>query len=86
MDLALMFDSWGITSQRQLMIDIVGRHRLDTSSLQRLNRLLHKAYHPDEIPSVLTTHMPAINGSMLELMYKVDNGADYIVELIESVR
>ena len=88
MDIALMYDSWGLTPYISAMLEINARHDTDRgrTSLRILNRLLLKAYHPDEIPGILRDRSPVLGSSILEFLTSVDHGAEYLIEIIESGR
>ena len=83
MDLALMYDSWGITSNRAVMMNITDRHREDTSSLQRLNRILCQIFHSTEIPDILRKHSPLLGTSMLQYLCMTTYAAGYIIRALE---
>ena len=84
MSMALMFESWGISHDMAAMLEITGHHRGNGTALQVLNRYLFKAYHPDEIPTILRQRSPVLGGSILDYLCCVDNGAEYIIEIIDT--
>lgn len=84
MNLALMFEEWGVSHDIPLMLDITGNHKTSKTALQLLNRMLAKAYHPAEIPNILTSYSPVLGSSILDYLSHVQDGAAYIIEIIES--
>lgn len=84
MDIALMFDSWGLSDNIPALLDITANHKTSLTSLRRLDRILVKAYHPDEIPNVVAMFSPILNDSIVGFLRSVGGGADYIIDILES--
>ena len=85
MDLTLIFEDWGIKNSAFAMMCIYHNHKEDKTSLQLLDRMLHKIYKTSEVKDVLLRYVPKLDASMLEYMIKTKNGASDILKLMEEV-
>jgi len=84
MNLALMFNSWGVAHIPAVVLSINNNHRSNTTSLVVLDRLLCKLFHADEVPNILRKYSPALDGSIIEFLCQVDGGAVYILDMLSE--
>lgn len=83
MNIALMFESWGLKEDVPIVINIAAHHKNHKTSLQMFNRILCKAYHPKEIPNILKEYSPPLGSSILDYLCDVEDGAGHLVDMIE---
>lgn len=81
-----MFSKWGISEDPDLMQEIAYNHNTDDGyiALAELGESLGRAYNTDELPRVLEAYSETLKGSILQFLSSIDEGAIYIVELINS--
>lgn len=82
MNLALMFEGWGIGGKPAISINIVQNHREYPTSLALLDRYLRQAYSADQLPTVLCRFSPVLNASILQYLMETTNGADHVLSIL----
>lgn len=78
-----IFIGWGIICKYQIQ-DILFQHKNQLTYLVVLDRTIRKAYHRDEIPALMATHSDTLEGSLLNYLEKVPEGALMLLQMIEE--